>query len=187
MLLPGSELVIEGVGLNPTRTTFLSVLSSWGADISQTEVKVERGEPVGTITVRGGRGGTEGRVLGGSLIPSLIDELPLLAVVGTQIQGGIEIRDAGELRFKESDRLAATAKNLRAMGAEVEELTDGLRIGGPTKLHGASIDSYGDHRIAMAFSIAALIASGDTEIRGSESVAVSFPEFFDLLHSLIVR
>lgn len=187
MLLPGSELIIEGVGLNPTRTTFLSVLSSWGADISQTELKVERGEPVGTITVRGGLGGTEGRVLSGSLIPSLIDELPLLAVVGTQIQGGIEIRDAGELRFKESDRLAATAKNLRAMGADVEELTDGLHIDGPTKLRGAAIDSYGDHRIAMAFSIAALIAGGDTEIRGSESVAVSFPEFFDLLNSLIVK
>lgn len=187
MLLPGSKLTIEGVGLNPTRSTFLSVLSSWGADISQTELKVERGEPVGTITVRGGRGETEARVLGGSLIPSLIDELPLLAVVGTQIQGGIEIRDAGELRFKESDRLAATAKNLRAMGAEVEELTDGLRIDGPTKLRGATIDSYGDHRIAMAFSVAALIAKGNTEIRGSESVAVSFPEFFDLLDSLIIR
>ena len=187
MLLPGSELVIEKVGLNPTRTTFLSVLSSWGADISQTELKVERGEPVGTITVRGGRGGTEGRVLGGSLIPSLIDELPLLAVVGTQIEGGIEMRDAGELSQKESDRLAATARNLQAMGAEVEELADGLRITGPTKLRGAAIDSYGDHRIAMAFSIAALIANGDTEIRGSEAVGVSFPEFFDLLDSLIVR
>lgn len=187
MLLPGADLVIEGIGLNPTRTTFLSVLSSWGADISQTELKVERGEPVGTITVRGGRGGTEGRVLGGSLIPSLIDELPLLAVVGTQIEGGIEIRDAGELRFKESDRLAATAKNLRAMGAAVEELTDGLRIDGPTKLRGAAIDSYGDHRIAMAFSVAALIADGDTEINSAESVAVSFPEFFNLLDSLIVR
>lgn len=198
MLLPGSELVIKGVGLNPTRTTFLSVLRSWGADISQTDVQMERNEPVGTITVRGGLRGTvrgEDRVLGGSLIPSLIDELPLLAVVGTQIEGGIEIRDAGELRFKESDRLAAAAKNLQAMGADVEELTDGLRVNGPTKLpassptklHGASIDSYGDHRIAMAFSVAALIANGDTEIRGSESVAVSFPEFFDLLNSLIVR
>jgi 3-phosphoshikimate 1-carboxyvinyltransferase len=111
----------------------------------------------------------------------------LLAVVGTQIEGGIEIKDAGELRFKESDRLAATAKNLRAMGADVQELTDGLRIDGPTKLRGAAIESYGDHRIAMAFSVAALIADGDTEIHGSESVAVSFPEFSDLLNSIIVR
>lgn len=189
-LLPGSELVVEGVGLNPTRTAFVSVLSSWGADISQTDLKVERNEPVGTITVRGDVGEDvrdEDRVLGGSLIPSLIDELPLLAVVGTQIKGGIEIKDAGELRHKESDRLAATARNLLAMGADVEETPDGLRIDGPTKLRGTSIDSYGDHRIAMAFSVAALIAEGDTEIHGSESAAVSFPEFFDLLHSLIVR
>lgn len=190
MLLADSELVIEGVGLNPTRAAFLSVLSSWGADIAQIDLQVERNEPVGTLRVRGGFSGTtrdEDRVLAGSLIPSLIDELPLLAVVGTQIPGGIEIREAAELRHKESDRLATTARNLRAMGAEVEEFPDGLRVSGPTKLHGAAIDSYGDHRIAMAFSVAALIAGGETEIRGSESAAVSFPEFFDLLHSLIER
>ncbi|HEX5833042.1 MAG TPA: 3-phosphoshikimate 1-carboxyvinyltransferase [Pyrinomonadaceae bacterium] len=190
MLLPGSELIIEGVGLNPTRAAFLSVLSSWGAGLSQTDLQVERNEPVGTLTVRGGFNGLgrdEDRMLCGGLIPSLIDELPLLAVVGTQIQGGIEIRDAGELRHKESDRLATTAKNLRAMGADVEELADGLSVSGPTKLRGASVDSYGDHRIAMAFSVAALIAGGETEIRGAESAAVSFPEFFDLLHSLIER
>lgn len=188
MLLPGSELVIEDVGLNPTRTAFLSVLTSWGADISTTDFRMERNEPVGTITVRGGISEANGeRILYGEKIPLLIDELPLLAVVGTGIKGGIEIRDAGELRHKESDRIAATARNLLAMGAEVEELTDGLRINGPTKLRGAAIDSFGDHRIAMAFSVAALIADGDTEILGSESVAVSFPEFFDLLDSLIVR
>ncbi len=188
MLLPGSDLVVEGVGLNSGRAAFLNVLSSWGADISLTDVQMERNEPVGTLQVRGGitNESTE-RTLSGSLIPSLIDELPLLAVVGTQIPGGIEIRDAAELRHKESDRLAATARNLRAMGAEVEELPDGLRVFGPTQLRGALIDSYGDHRIAMAFSVAALIANGETEIRGSESVAVSFPEFFELLHSLIER
>ena len=188
MLLPGSELVIEDVGLNPTRTAFLSVLSSWGADISTTNLRMERNEPVGTIKVQGGIGNAGGdRVLDGEKIPLLIDELPLLAVVGTQIKGGIEIRDAAELRHKESDRLTATARNLLAMGADVEELPDGLRIDGVTKLRGASIDSYGDHRIAMAFSVAALIAEGDTEIHGSESVAVSFPEFFRLLDSLIQR
>jgi 3-phosphoshikimate 1-carboxyvinyltransferase len=187
MLLPESDLVIEGVGLNPGRAAFLNVLSSWGAGISQTDVQMERNEPVGTLRVRGGIGKTASeseRVLSGNLIPSLIDELPLLAVVGTQIPGGIEIRDASELRHKESDRLATTAQNLRAMGAEVEELPDGLRLSGPTKLRGALIDSYGDHRIAMAFSVAALIAQGETEIRGSESAAVSFPEFFELLHSV---
>lgn len=188
MLLPGSELVIEDVGLNPTRTAFLSVLSSWGADISTSDFRMERNEPVGTIIVRGGIGEADGeRVLDGDQIPLLIDELPLLAVVGTGIKGGIEIRDAVELRHKESDRLAATARNLLAMGADVEELADGLRVNGPTKLRGASIDSYNDHRIAMAFSVAALIAEGDTEIHGSESAAVSFPEFFELLDSLVQR
>ncbi|HEY0728446.1 MAG TPA: 3-phosphoshikimate 1-carboxyvinyltransferase [Pyrinomonadaceae bacterium] len=188
MLLPGSELVIENVGLNPTRTAFLSVLSSWGADITTTDFRMERNEPVGTITVRGGIGEADGdRVLAGDQIPLLIDELPLLAVVGTGIKGGIEIRDAVELRHKESDRLAATARNLLAMGAEVEELADGLRVNGPTKLRGAAIDSYNDHRIAMAFSVAALIADGVTEIHGSESAAVSFPEFFELLDSLVQR
>jgi 3-phosphoshikimate 1-carboxyvinyltransferase len=188
MLLPGSELVIEGVGLNPTRATFLSVLSSWGAGILQTDLQLERNEPVGTLQIRGGiTDEPSDQTLSGSLIPSLIDELPLLAVVGTQIPGGIEIRDAAELRHKESDRLATTARNLRAMGAEVEELPDGLRVFGPTQLRGALIESYGDHRIAMAFSVAALLANSETEIRGSESVAVSFPEFFELLDSLIQR
>ena len=188
MLLPGSELVVEGVGLNATRTAFLSVLSSWGADISQSDLHTERNEPVGTVKVRGGiTSTTNDHTLSGPMIPSLIDELPLLAVVGTQIESGIEIRDAGELRLKESDRLAATAQNLRAMGAGVEETSDGLHVFGPTKLHGALIDSFGDHRIAMAFSIAALLADGETEIRGSESAAVSFPEFFELLHSVTKR
>jgi len=190
MLLPGSDLVIEGVGLNPTRAAFLSVLRAWGADIAESDARTERNEPIGTVSVRGGLNdpATENdRTLGGAMIPSLIDELPLLAVVGTRIKGGIEIKDAGELRFKESDRLATTARNLRAMGAEVEETPDGLRIFGPTKLRGAVVDSYGDHRIAMAFSVAALIADGDTEIRGSESAAVSFPEFFELLDSLTQR
>lgn len=190
MLLPRSDLVIEGVGLNPGRASFLKVLSSWGAEISQTDVQLERNEPVGTLHVRGGLTSTatfDDRVLSGSQIPSLIDELPLLAVVGTQIPGGIEIRDAGELRHKESDRLAATAHNLRAMGADVEELPDGLRVSGPTRLRGAAIESYGDHRIAMAFSVAALTAGSETEIRGSDSVAVSFPEFFQLLDSLSER
>ncbi|HJT67575.1 MAG TPA: 3-phosphoshikimate 1-carboxyvinyltransferase [Pyrinomonadaceae bacterium] len=196
MLLPGSDLVIENVGLNPTRAAFVNVLRSWGADISETDFRMERNEPVGTIRVRGGVNSAPrevDRVLGGATIPALIDELPLLAIVGTQIQGGMEIRDAAELRLKESDRLATTARNLRAMGAEVEETPDGLRVVSSTrfddgrKLHGATIDSFGDHRIAMAFSVAALIADGDTDIRGSEAAAVSFPEFFELLDSIVER
>jgi len=190
MLLPGSQLTIEAVGLNPTRAAFLSVLSSWGGDISTTGLQTARNEPYGTINVRGGItriAGDKERTLRQSMIPSLIDELPLLAVVGSQIEGGIRIHDAGELRVKESDRLAGTAANLRAMGAEVEEFDDGLSVLGPAPLRGASIDSHGDHRIAMAFSIAALIADGETEIGGSECVAISFPEFFGLLESLVVR
>ncbi len=190
MLLPGSRLTIESVGLNPTRAAFLSVLSSWGADVSTTDLQTERNEPRGTINVRGGVSKTAAeaeRTLSRSMIPALIDELPLLAVVGSQIAGGIEIRDAGELRLKESDRLAATAQNLRAMGAEVEEFEDGLRVFGPAKLHGARIDSHGDHRIAMAFAVAALIAEGETEIAGSECVGISFPEFFRLLESVTQR
>ena len=190
MLLPGSELTIERVGLNPTRAAFLDVLSSWGAEISVTDVESERNEPFGTIHVRGGinRNANEReRTLNGSMIPALIDELPLLAVVGSQIDGGIQIRDARELRLKESDRLATTAKNLLAMGAEVEEFEDGLAVSAPTKLRGTLVDSHLDHRIAMAFSVAALIAEGETQIAGSECVAISFPEFFSLLDSLAVR
>ena len=189
MLLPDSELTIEGVGLNPTRAEFLSVLKSWGANLSTEEIANERNEPVGTIHVRGGiRQNTNiQRRLDRPKIPSVIDELPLLAVVGTQIEGGIEIRDAAELRHKESDRLKSTATNLRLMGAAVEEHDDGLTIGGPIQLHGAELESFGDHRIAMAFTVAALIADGPTTINGSECVNISFPEFFDLINSVIVR
>jgi 3-phosphoshikimate 1-carboxyvinyltransferase len=190
-LLPESELKIDGVGLNHTRSEFLSVLSSWGADISTESVQRERNEPVGTIRVRGRSQLKPDRVSDRRLeklkIPSLIDELPLLAVVGTQVAGGIEIRDAGELRHKESDRLKATILNLRSMGADVEDYLDGLSVSGPTRLRGASIDSFGDHRIAMAFTIAALIADGTTEIAGADCVKISFPEFFHLLNSVIVH
>jgi 3-phosphoshikimate 1-carboxyvinyltransferase len=190
MLLPGSELTIEAIGLNPTRAAFLEVLKSWGADISTSDLRSERNEPVGTITVRGGLPSTprdEDRILSGAMIPSLIDELPLLAVVGSQVPGGIQIRDAEELRLKESDRLLATAENLRAMGATVEEFDDGIAVSGPTQLRGATIDSFGDHRIAMAFSVAALVADRETQILDSECVAISFPEFFGLLDTLAVR
>ena len=190
MLLPRSELTIEAVGLNPTRAAFLSVLRSWGAELSTTDLRTERNEPIGTINLSGGLRSAvrdEDRTLSGAMIPSLIDELPLLAVVGTQISGGIQIRDAEELRLKESDRLQATANNLRAMGAEVDEFDDGIAVNGPTPLHGAAIDSYGDHRIAMAFTVAALIAEGETEIQNPDCVAISFPEFFGLLDKLAER
>ena len=189
-LLPGSRLDIEGVGVNPTRTMFLRQLRSFGLAIEIEETGDSCNEPVGDVHVTPGTGlDTKGNPIRirGDLIPHLIDELPLLAVVGAQLRGGIEIRDAGELRSKESDRISATVKNLRAMGAEIEEFEDGLAVAGPTVLRGARVDSYGDHRIAMAFTVAALIAQGDSEIAGAECVGVSFPKFFEVLESIVQR
>jgi 3-phosphoshikimate 1-carboxyvinyltransferase len=191
-LLSGSALEIESVGLNPTRTQFLRTLCSFGMDVEIADAHEECNEPVGTVRVRCGPA-HEPRLprlansLRGSLIPQLIDELPLLAVVGTQVPGGIEIRDAAELRVKETDRIAATVSNLRAMGAEVEEYEDGLTVAGATDLGGALIDSHGDHRIAMAFTVAALLADGESEIAGAECVATSFPEFYELLDAVVER
>jgi len=127
-------------------------------------------------------GGDSNRI-DGPIVANIIDEVPILAVFGTQVQGGIEIRDAGELRVKESDRIAAVAENLRRMEADVEEFEDGLRVG-RSRLKGATVDSFGDHRIAMAFAVAGLLAEGETEIRGAECAAVSFPNFFDVLSSI---
>jgi 3-phosphoshikimate 1-carboxyvinyltransferase len=191
-MLPDSQLEVEGVGLNPTRTMFLSMLRSLGVAIEVTDEKDEGYEPVGRVRVRGKLSAeppspVDATMVRGNLIAQLIDELPLLAVVGTQLAGGIEIRDAAELRRKESDRISTTVTNLRAMGAEVEEFADGLRVHGRTQLRGAKLDSYGDHRIAMAFAVAGLTATGDSEIAGAEAVGVSFPEFFTTLESLVER
>jgi 3-phosphoshikimate 1-carboxyvinyltransferase len=197
-LLPGSKLSIVGVGLNPTRTQFLSTLRALGADV-RTEISIDsRGrwaeldEPYGDITVRGGPGLApvkqhESNILSGALIPQLIDELPMLAVLGTQVMGGVSIRDASELRLKETDRIAATVENLRAMGVEVEEYEDGLTTRKRTPLRGARLYAHGDHRIAMAFSVAALVAEGDCQIEGADCVSVSFPEFYTLLESVAER
>lgn len=186
-LLPESNLEIDGVCLNPTRTQFLSVFRHLGLKFEVTAETETCNEPLGTIRVSGREKPAGVVQLRGPSIAQLIDELPLLAVVGSQIAGGIEIREAGELRLKESDRISATAKNLRAMGAEVEEFADGLMVDGPTPLRGATIDSWGDHRIAMAFTVAALVASGESQMEGAECVNVSFPEFFALLESIVER
>ena len=185
-----SNLAIEDVGLNSTRTGFLSLMQSLGAGIQIGDQNEVCNEPIGRIQVGGRMKSTFSpsghQLISGKMIAQLIDELPLLAVVGTRMPGGIEIRDARELRFKESDRIDATVQNLRAMGAEAEEFDDGLRVNfGP--LHGARILSHGDHRIAMAFAIAALIAEGESEIEDSDCVGVSFPEFFGLLDSVVER
>lgn len=188
---PESELLITDVGLNPTRTGFLSILQLLGGDIELRNVRNEFNEPIGDVYFRGRYKfepqAPRANLIRGSLVAQVIDELPILAVLGTRLLGGIEIRDARELRVKESDRLAATVTNLRVMGAEVEEFEDGLKVRGPCQLQGAVLDSYGDHRIAMAFSVAALIATGTSEIKGADCVRVSFPEFFRSLESVSER
>ena len=186
-LLPNSELLIEDVGLNPTRTEFLSLFKSFGQTIELVHTRDESNEPVGNIRVLGERREFQKQtILSGALSAQMIDELPLLAVVGTQIHGGIEIRDAEELRLKESDRIATTVANLQAMGAAVKEFDDGLRVK-PSALRGAKIKTFGDHRIAMAFTVAALIAQGESEIDDAECVRISFPEFFESLESIVER
>jgi len=186
-LFPGSNLVLDGLGLNPTRAALLDVLAMLGAKITVLHLEEKHAELVGTVQISApaeGMGSTEIR---GELAAQLIDELPVLAAIAPYTSGGIRIRDAKELRVKESDRIALVAKNLRAMGAEVAEFEDGLDVPGGQSLHGATIDSGTDHRIAMAFSVAALRASGDTLIQGAEAAAISFPEFFDLLEMAAER
>jgi 3-phosphoshikimate 1-carboxyvinyltransferase len=156
-----------------------------GLGISVTQIEEIHGELVGTLQVEGGR--LKGAVIAGADTAALIDEIPVLAAIAPYTEQGIEVRDAQELRVKESDRIAAIATNLSAMGAQVEEREDGLKIPGAQTLHGAELDSFGDHRIAMAFSIAALRAQGETLIQGSECAAISYPAFFSTLEGLVER
>lgn len=186
-LFPGSSLVLDSLGLNPTRATLLDVLTALGANISVLNLEEKNAELVGTVQVTAPPEGLRSTSITGALAAQLIDELPVLAAIGPYTSGGIRIRDAKELRVKESDRIALVVKNLKAMGAEVIEFEDGLDVPGGQTLHGATIDAGGDHRIAMAFSVAALRAEGDTLIQGAESAAISFPEFFDLLDQVAER
>ncbi len=186
LLLPGSDLVIENVGVNPTRTGMLQALTQTGVHLEWEQVDEQAGDPVATLRVRAQPIGA--MHIAGDLIPSLVDEVPILAVLATQANGTTEIRDASELRVKESDRLTTITEELRKMGAQIECLPDGLRIQGPTPLYGAEVQSHGDHRIAMALAIAGLIAqSGETLIRDVECVATSFPEFESVLRTLVVE
>ncbi len=179
LLVPGSRLVIENAGLNPTRTAVLEVLRKMGACIQTRNLHRVNGEPVGEIEINYSE--LEGGEIPAHLIPNLIDELPVLAVLGTQTRSGISFRGAAELRVKESDRLAVVAENLRRLGSDVEETKDGLQVAGKQRLRGTAVESYGDHRVAMAFAVAGLVADGGVVINGGECVAVSFPEFFDEL------
>ncbi len=184
-LFSGSQLIINNLGLNPTRSYLLDLLISMGVQIAVVQIEEKHGELVGTIQVKGAA--LHGCTIRGPQTALLIDEIPVLAAIAPYTSGGIEIRDAKELRVKESDRLAALASNLRLMGAAVEERDDGLQIPGGQHLHGAVIDSFGDHRIAMAFAIAALRAEGETLIRNSDAAVISYPEFFDTLHTIAQR
>ena len=180
-LFPESNLVFEYLGLNPTRAALLDVLTALGAHVAVLNLEERNAELVGTVRISAPPKGLRSTAITGALAAQLIDELPVLAAIGPYTGGGVRIRDARELRVKESDRIALVVKNLRAMGAEVEEFEDGLDVPGGQSLHGAMLDSAGDHRIAMAFAVAALRAEGDTLIKGAESAAISFPEFFELL------
>jgi 3-phosphoshikimate 1-carboxyvinyltransferase len=184
--LPGSQVTLTAVSLNPTRKGYLDVINQLGAQVEIANVRTEHGEPVGDIRVTGGhlKTGADGLLLEGAIIPNIIDEIPILAVMATQVEGRIEVRGARELRIKESDRIKMVVAGIRAMGGEIEEFEDGFTITGPQKLKGARIETESDHRIAMAFAMAGLMAEGRTEIVDADCAAVSFPEFFDILASL---
>src|SRR5216684_4197763 len=184
-LFPGSHLLMDGLLMNPTRARLLDILMQMGLEISVTQLDEVHGEMVGTIQVEGGR--LKGATIAGAVTAALIDEIPVLAAIAPYTEQGIEVRDAKELRIKESDRIAAIATNLRLMGANLEENAEGLKIPGQQNLRGAELESFGDHRIAMAFAVAALRAKGESLIRGAEAAAVSYPAFFLTLEGLVER
>jgi 3-phosphoshikimate 1-carboxyvinyltransferase len=184
-LFPGSQLIINELGMNPTRAYLFDLLAGMGLGISVRQVEEKHGELAGTIQAQGGT--LRGATIASPYTEMLIDELPVLAAIAPYTADGVDIRDAGELRVKESDRLAAIATNLRALGAEVEERPDGLKICGGQRLHGGEVDALGDHRIAMAFAVAGLRAEGEITIRGADSVLISYPDFFATLESIAQR
>jgi 3-phosphoshikimate 1-carboxyvinyltransferase len=184
-LFPESHITLPGILMNPTRARLLDILIQMGLKISVGHLEEHEGELIGTIEARGAV--WKGGVIAGADAAALIDEIPVLAAVAPYSESGLEVRDAKELRVKESDRIAAVAANLRKMGAEVEERPDGMRIPGGQHLHGAELDSFGDHRIAMAFAVAALRADGETTIHGADAAGVSYPRFFEELETVAGR
>jgi 3-phosphoshikimate 1-carboxyvinyltransferase len=182
LLVPDSELVVTGVGLNPTRTALLDVLSAMGASVKLLHLEQVNGEMIGNLQITSSR--IEGGTIEGATTAALIDEIPILAVLGAVSRQGLIVRNAGELRVKETDRIETIARNLRAMNIRVTTTADGIEIPGGQQFRAAEIESCGDHRIAMAFSIAALLADGDSVIHGAEAASVSFPEFYNTLRSI---
>jgi 3-phosphoshikimate 1-carboxyvinyltransferase len=179
LMVPGSDLTLENVGLNPSRTGILRLISRMGGRVRVLRTEMLNGELIGDLRIEASE--IRGGEIPKAMIPELIDELPVLAVLGTQTEAGLTFHGAEELRVKESDRLAAVAENLRRMGAQVEEFPDGLSLSGRQKLHGAEIETSGDHRIAMAFAVAGLVAEGMTVLNEVASVKISFPTFFEVL------
>jgi 3-phosphoshikimate 1-carboxyvinyltransferase len=182
LLVKEANLVIHGVGLNPTRSALLDFLASMGAQIKVLDVAQTGGELVGDLRVRSSP--VTGGVIEGAMTAALIDEIPALAVLGAASKHGLTVRDARELRLKETDRIATIAAGFERMGVRIETTPDGFHVPGGQSFHAAEIDSAGDHRIAMAFAVAALVADGPCEIEGAESAGVSFPEFFDTLRQV---
>ncbi len=183
--LRSSDIRLPNVGVNPTRRAVLDLLLRLGTNVEITEAEEICNEPIGTIRVRGGLSHKDGQcIVDGPMIAALIDELPIVAILGTQLDSGVEVRDAGELRFKETDRMAAITEDLRRMDAKVAEFDDGFKVE-RSSLKGAVVDSFGDHRIAMAFAVAGLLAEGETEIVGAECANISFPGFFESLKCVI--
>jgi 3-phosphoshikimate 1-carboxyvinyltransferase len=180
LIVRESALTVYNVGLNPTRTALLDFLAGMGAQIKVLDVRAAGGELTGDVLVR--KSPISGGVLEKAQTAALIDEIPVLAVLGAASQDGLEVRDASELRVKETDRIATIAENFQRMGLRIEVRQDGFRVPGRQTFHAAELDSFGDHRIAMAFSVAALIADGPCMVEGAEAARVSFPEFFDTLH-----
>jgi 3-phosphoshikimate 1-carboxyvinyltransferase len=181
-LTPGSEVRIEGVGVNPTRTGLLDVLEAMGADLILDHERSVGGEPVADLTICASE--LHGVEVGGDMVVRMIDEFPALAVAATQAQGETVVRDATELRVKETDRIATTAQELRRLGAEIEARPDGFALRGPIQLKGAVTHSHGDHRLAMALAVAGLVAHGETVVQNTDCIADSFPGFAEILGRL---
>jgi 3-phosphoshikimate 1-carboxyvinyltransferase len=182
LLVPGGRVTVRGVDVNPTRTGFLSVLARMGARVEIEDEPTRAGDPVATLRVGGGQG-LRGTEILPAEVPSLLDEIPLLAVVASQAAGETRVTGARELRVKESDRLRQLVLGLRAMGTEIDELDDGFVLRGPARLQAAEIDAAQDHRIAMSFAIAGLVADGETRVEGAEWADISYPGFFAALSS----
>jgi 3-phosphoshikimate 1-carboxyvinyltransferase len=179
LIVPESSLTIHGVGLNPTRSALLDFLAEMGAQIKILDVTSSGGELIGDVLIRKSR--IKGGILEKARTAALIDEIPVLAVLGAASEEGLIVRDASELRVKETDRIATIAENFQRMGLAIELAKDGFEVPGKQRFHAAEVDSFGDHRIAMAFSIAALAADGPCTVLGADAASVSFPEFFDTL------